>query len=171
MGQDGFEMVFGLAGALPVAAGRLAARGEMAGVGAAAAALRLFVRLGEPRPAPLGEIEILVTLGVPLAALALAAIGNGFVAGTPLTVRWMDDRGSCNDLPASHLTVVLRTLPRAATFARFQTLVHIPDTARRLRVSVLHTASGLRTCGEAACAPPFACGAWPGALAPRLVAH
>jgi hypothetical protein len=171
MGQDGFEMVFGLAGALPIAARRLAACGEAAGAGATAAALRLFVRLGEPRPAPLGEIEILATLGVPLAALALAPIGSGFVAGAPLAILWMDDQGSCAHLPESHLTVVLRTLPRAATFARFQATVRIPGSGRTLRFSVLHTGSGLRTSGEAACAPPCSFGSRPGVLAPRLATH
>ncbi len=168
MGQDGFEMVFGLAGTLPIAERRWVACGQMAG---APARRRLFVRLGEPRPAPPGEMEVLVTLGVPLAALALAPIGSGFVAGTPLTILWVDDKGSCTGLPDSHLTVVLRTLPRAATFARFQTVVRIPDTGRTLRFSVQHTNSGLRTSGEAACARPCASGECPGALAPSLVAH
>jgi hypothetical protein len=108
---------------------------------------------------------------VPLAALALAPIGSGFVAGSPLTIAWVDGEGSCTDLPESHLTVVLRTLPRTATFARFQTTVLIPDTGRTLRFSVLHTSSGLRTSGEARCAPLSASGARPGVFPACLAAH
>ena len=169
MGQDGFEMVFGLAGALPIVERRLAAYGQAAGAGAPAPPL--VVRLGEPRSAPLGEMEILATLGVPLAALALAPIGSGFVAGSPLTIAWVDGEGSSTDLPESHLTVVLRALPRTATFARFQSTMRIPDTGRTLRFSVLHTTSGLRTSGEARCAPLSTFAARPGVFPSRLAAH
>jgi hypothetical protein len=170
MGRDGFEMVFGLAGGLPLTERRLAACAQAAAAGGAAAP-RLFVRLGEPRPAPLSEVcevEVPVTLGVPLASLALAPIGGGFVAGSPLAILWLDDQGSCTHLPDSRLTVVLRRLPGAATFARFQTVVRVPDAGRALRFSVLHTGSGLATSGEAAYAPPYAFGTRQETLAPRL---
>ncbi len=166
-----FEMVFGLAGGLPLTERRLTARGEAVAAAAGAAPPRLFVRLGEPRPTPPGEVEVPVTLGVPLASLALAPIGSGFVAGSPLAILWLDDQGICTDLPESHLTVVLRTLPGAATFARFQTSVRVPGAGRALRFSVLHASSGRRTSGEAAYAPPYAFGTRRNALAPRLVAH
>jgi hypothetical protein len=170
MGREGFEMVFGLAGGLPLTERRLAAYGEAAAVGGAVPR-RLFVRLGEPRPAPLSEVcevEVPVTLGVPLASLALAPVGSGFVAGSPLTIRWVDDQGSSTHLPDSHLTLVLRTLPGAATFARFQTVVRVPGAGRALRFSVLHAGSGLATSGEAAYAPPRVLAE---TLAPRFVTH
>jgi hypothetical protein len=174
MGRDGFEMVFGLAGGLPFTERRPAERAaaaETAAATAGAAAPRLFVRLGEPRPAPLGEMEVPVTLGVPLAALALAPVGSAFVAGSPLTSQWLDALGLWIPLPESHLTVVLRALPGAVTFARFQTTVRVPGEGRTLRFSVLHTSSGLRISGEAACVPPHAFGTRTGALSPPLVAH
>jgi hypothetical protein len=153
MGRGGFEMVFGLAGAQPVMARRRGMAAVELPVDAAAVrpvVRRLFVRLGEPARAALGGVDLPVTLGVPVAALALTPLGTGFVAETPLEIVATDETGRCTDLPASHLTIVLWGAPGAGTYARFQIVVRIREVGQALRFSVHHAVSGLWTSGEAA---------------------
>ncbi len=117
---------------------------------------RLIVRLGEPKPAGRGKMEIPVTLGVPVESLALTPKGGGYVAETPLAIVTMDDKGGRADLPASHLKVDLKTLPQAGTYARFQTAIRVRDIGQRLVFSVQDPVNGTAIWGEAELAPPQA---------------
>jgi VWFA-related protein len=103
---------------------------------------RLIVQLGEPRRARRGEMEIPVTLGVPVESLALVPKGSGYVAETPLAVVAMDEKGGRADLPSSKLQVVLKAPPKAGTYARFQTAVHVRDLGQRLVFSVQDPVDG-----------------------------
>lgn len=103
---------------------------------------RLIVRLGEPKRARHGEMEIPVTLGVPVESLALSPKGSGYVAETPLAIVAMDEKGGRSDLPPAHLEVALKTPPKAGTYARFQTTVHVRDLRQRLVFSVQDPVDG-----------------------------
>jgi VWFA-related protein len=115
---------------------------------------RLIVQLGAPKRVGRGQMEIPVTLGVPVESLALTPKGAGYVAETPLAVVAMDGQGGRADLPASHLAVALKAPPKAGTFARFQTAVRIRDTGQRLVFSVQDPVNGTAIWGEAEYAPP-----------------
>jgi VWFA-related protein len=121
--------------------------------GGAAEDRRLVVQLGEPRRASHGQLEIPVTLGVPVASLALTPQGAGYVAETPLAILATDEQGGRADLPPSHLKVRLRTLPKAGTFARFRTTIRVRDVGQTLVFTVLDPAKGSSLWGEAAYAP------------------
>jgi hypothetical protein len=114
---------------------------------------RLIVRLGAPKWAGRGQMEIPVTLGVPVESLALTPKGGGYVAETPLAIVTMDDKGGRADLPASHLKVDLKTPPRAGTYARFQTAIRVRDIGQRLVFSVQDPVNGTAIWGEAEFAP------------------
>jgi VWFA-related protein len=103
---------------------------------------RLIVQLGEPRRAGRGEMEIPVTLGVPVESLALIPKGSGYMAETPLAVVAMDEKGGRADLPSSKLQVALKAPPKAGTYARFQTAVHVRDLGQRLVFSVQDPVNG-----------------------------
>jgi VWFA-related protein len=133
--------------------------------GGAAGDRRLLVRLGEPRRAAHGLLEIPVTLGVPVESLALTARKSGFVAETPLAVLATDVKGRRADLPPTRLRVALRTLPRSGTFARFQTAILVRDIGQTLVFTVLDPVKGSSLWGEAAYAPQEAAGK--GAVARR----
>ncbi len=110
---------------------------------------RLIVQLGKPRRAGRGQVEIPVTVGVPVESLALMPKKTGFVAEAPLAVVAMDDRGGRADLPTSRLKVALETPPRAGTFARFQTVVRLRDTEQRLVFTVHDAVNGNALWGQA----------------------
>jgi VWFA-related protein len=114
---------------------------------------RLIVRLGEPRGAGRGQMEIPVTIGVPVESLALTPKGSGYVAATPLAVVAMDEKGGRADLPGSYLKVALKTPPQAGTYARFQTTVRVRDIGQRLVFSVQDPVNGTAIWGEANFAP------------------
>ncbi len=114
---------------------------------------RLIVRLGAPKPAGRGELEIPVTLGVPVESLALTPKGSGYLAETPLAVVAMDDKGGRADLPESRLRVALKGAPAAGTYARFQTAVRVRDRGQRLVFSVQDPLAGTALWGEAVYVP------------------
>jgi VWFA-related protein len=114
---------------------------------------RLIVQLGEPKWAGRKQMEIPVTLGVPVESLALTPKGGGYEAETPLAVVAMDDDGGRSDLPGSHLKVALKTPPPAGTYARFQTKVRVRDVGQRLVFSVQDPLNGTAIWGEAAYVP------------------
>jgi VWFA-related protein len=114
---------------------------------------RLIVRLGAPKAAGRGELEIPVTLGVPVESLALTPKGSGYLAETPLAVAAMDAKGGRADLPGSRLRVDLKAAPAAGTYARFETAIRVRDRAQRLVFSVRDPAAGTSLWGEAEYAP------------------
>ena len=103
---------------------------------------RLIVQLGEPKRVRRGEMEIPVTLGVPVESLALSPKGDGYMAETPLAIAVMDEKGGRADLPSSHLQVAMKAPPKAGTYARFQTAVHVRDLRQRLVFSVQDPVDG-----------------------------
>ncbi|HEX3556856.1 MAG TPA: VWA domain-containing protein [Thermoanaerobaculia bacterium] len=116
--------------------------------GGAADERRLIVQLGEPRRRG-RDLEVPVTLGVPVEALALTPQGKGYLAEVPLAVAAMDGNGGRADLPASHLKVVVATLPKTGTYARFQTVVRLREAGQRLVFTVPDPVSGQALWGEA----------------------
>src|SRR6185436_16257463 len=91
-------------------------------------ARRLLVELGEPRiKGRKGkDLEVPVTLGVPVEALALRADEKGgYRAELPLAIAAEDAAHQRADLPRTHLEVKIRQLPRAGTYARFQTVLQL----------------------------------------------
>jgi hypothetical protein len=115
---------------------------------------RLIVRLGEPKRAGRGRLEIPVTLGVPVESLALTPKGAGYIAETPLAVVAMDGKGGRADLPGSRLSVALTGAPKAGTYARFQTVVRVSDAGQRLVFSVQDPVAGTAIWGEVEYTPP-----------------
>ena len=157
MGQDGVEMVFGLAGDRQVAAGwrgRACLKIAELPLGSRPLVRRLFIHLGPPALPGEGETELPVTVGVPVACLPLAPLGSGFFAETRLAIRATDEAGCRAELAAAHLTLVLRMAPGAGVYARFRTVVRVRDVRQTLRFSILHPVDGSTTWGEAAYAPP-----------------
>lgn len=114
---------------------------------------RLIVQLGQPRRAGRGQVEVPVTLGVPVEALALTPKGRGYVAGTPLAVAAMDNQGGRTDLPGSRLQVEIQATPAAGTYARFQTVVKLRDTEQRLVFTVQDPVEGEAIWGDAVFMP------------------
>lgn len=114
---------------------------------------RLIVQLGEPRKAGRRQIEVPVTVGVPVSSLALTPQGNGYIAEAPLAVAAVDEKGGRSELPTSKLRVLVKEVPKGGGYARFQTLVKLRDAEQRLVFTVHDPVNGTVLWGEATVHP------------------
>jgi len=103
---------------------------------------RLGIEAGAPRASGRGELEIEVTLLLPVSALAIAADGGGFAAEVPLVAAALDKDGGRVDLPASLLHIHFAALPRAADVARFRSTLKLRRVDQRLVFAVPDATSG-----------------------------
>jgi hypothetical protein len=116
-------------------------------------AQRLIVQIGELRAAGRRKVEVPVTLGVPVEALALKPDGKGYLAETALAVASIDDGGERAELPTLRLQVKIQQVPPAGTYARFQTTVKLRRAGQRLVFTVHDAVTGSVMWGEAEVAP------------------
>lgn len=110
---------------------------------------RLIVQLGEPRRAGRKQIEVPVTIGVPVSSLALTPDGDGYIAETPLAAATVDEKGGRSELPSSKLRVRVKQVPKGGGYARFQTTVKLRDVEQRVVFTVHDPVSGSIIWGEA----------------------
>ena len=109
---------------------------------------RLRVALGDPRRISRTEIEVPVTLEVPLESLIVKPDGAGYLAETQLAIAIVDEKNRRADLPGSHLQVTLPQSPAAGTYARFRTVIRLRDVAQRLVFTVSNPGNNKATWGE-----------------------
>jgi hypothetical protein len=121
--------------------------------GGADAEKRLIVQLGEPKRAGRREIEVPVTLGVPVESLALTPKPGGYLAEAPLAVAAEDDKGARADLPTSRLQVTVKEVPPPGTYARFQLSFKVRNADQRLVFTVHDAVNGTALWGEARLRP------------------
>jgi VWFA-related protein len=114
---------------------------------------RLLVEIGAARKAGRRDVEVAVTLGVPVEALALIQGGKGYSAETPLAIAVEDREGGRADLPPLKLQVRIRDVPKRGTYARFQTKLRLRDVDQHLVFTVHDAVNGAAIWGEAGYAP------------------
>ncbi|HWM95409.1 MAG TPA: VWA domain-containing protein [Thermoanaerobaculia bacterium] len=103
---------------------------------------KLRVLLGKAKPLGRREIELAVTVGVPVEALALTPSGKGYIAEAPLAVAALDETGGRAEIPTSKLRVAVKEMPQAGGLARFQTVLRIRQAPQRLVFTVRDEVSG-----------------------------
>jgi VWFA-related protein len=109
----------------------------------------LRVELGQTRPAGRQEVEVAVTLGVPLAALQVTPSGKGYAAEAPLAVAAVDDKGRRASLPGSRLRVLFKEAPKAGGYARFKTVIKLRKAPQHIVFTVDDPVAGAVLWGEA----------------------
>lgn len=109
---------------------------------------RLIVEIGEARKAGRREVELAVTLGVPVEALALIQGSKGYSAETPLAIAVEDREGGRAELPPLKLQVRIKDVPQRGTFARFQTKLKLRDVDQHLVFTVHDAVNGDAIWGE-----------------------
>lgn len=114
---------------------------------------RLKVVLGKARPLGRWEIELPVTVGVPVEALALTPSGRGYVAEAPLAVAALDGQGGRAEIPLARLRVTVKEVPKAGGLARFETTLRLRRVPQRLVFTVRDEVNGDTMWQEVAFAP------------------
>jgi VWFA-related protein len=103
---------------------------------------QLRVEAGQPPAGGGGQLELPVTLLLPVSALAISAEGSGFVADVPLLVAALDKQGGRVDLPGSVLHFRFAAAPRANGVARFRTSLKLRRIDQRVVFAVPDAQSG-----------------------------
>ncbi|HWN41755.1 MAG TPA: VWA domain-containing protein, partial [Thermoanaerobaculia bacterium] len=103
---------------------------------------RLTILLGKTKPRGRREVELPITLGVPVEALALTPSGRGYVAEAPLAVVALDDQGGRTEIPLAKLRVAIKKVPEAGGLARFQTTLRLRRAPQRLVFTVRDEVNG-----------------------------
>jgi VWFA-related protein len=103
---------------------------------------KLKVVLGKARPFGRREIDLPVTVGVPVEALALTPSGRGYIAEMPLAVAALDGEGGRAEIPLAKLRVAVKDLPKAGGLARFETTLRLRRAPQRLVFTVRDEVSG-----------------------------
>ncbi|HEX3127963.1 MAG TPA: VWA domain-containing protein [Thermoanaerobaculia bacterium] len=104
---------------------------------------RLKIVLGKERPLGRQEMELPVTVGVPVEALALTPSGRGYIAEAPLAVAALDEKGGRAEIPTSKLRVAVKEPPKAGGYARFQTTLRLRRALQRLVFTVRDEVNGI----------------------------
>jgi len=96
----------------------------------------LRVELGAPRRAGLREIEVPLTLGIPVEAVSFLAMGDAYRAELPLHVTSFDRQDTAVELPPTVLRVIVRKVPPAGELLRFESTLRIRSGEKRLRFTI-----------------------------------
>jgi VWFA-related protein len=103
---------------------------------------RLRVLLGTRKAFGRQEMEVPVTVGVPVEALALTPSGKGYIAEAPLAVAALDEKGGRAEIPTARLRVAVKELPKAGGYARFETKLRLRRAPQRLVFTVRDEVNG-----------------------------
>jgi VWFA-related protein len=103
---------------------------------------RLRIVLGKAQPVGRQELEVAVTVGVPVEALALTPSGRGYVAEAPLAVAALDARGGRAEIPTARLRVAVKEPPKGGGYARFQTTLRLRRAPQKLVFTVRDEVNG-----------------------------
>ena len=104
---------------------------------------RLRIVLGKERPRGGQEMDLPVTVGVPVEALALTPSGRGYIAEAPLAVAALDEKGGRAEIPTSKLRVAVKEPLKSGGYARFQTTLRLRRAPQRLVFTVRDEVNGV----------------------------
>jgi VWFA-related protein len=114
---------------------------------------RLRIVLGKGKALGRHEMEVPVTVGVPVEALALTPSGKGYIAEAPLAVAALDRKGGRAEIPTAKLRVAVKEPPKAGGYARFETTLRLNRAPQRLVFTVRDEVNGTTLWQEIAIQP------------------
>lgn len=103
---------------------------------------------GRPHRRAAKTVQVPITLGVPVESLAFTRQGKGYAAEVPLAIEAEDGQRRRAGLPPLRLRVTLDEIPKAGTFARFRTVLQLPNAGQRLVFTVQDPATGKTLWGQ-----------------------
>lgn len=112
------------------------------------AAKRIDVALGTPRRGEKGQMELPVTLQLPVEALPLTAADAGYQTEISFGATALDADGRIWDVAGQRLEASFPDLPKSGTLARFQTVVQVHRGGQRLVFAVPDMLGGTSLWGE-----------------------
>lgn len=118
------------------------------------------MQVGRPVPAGRKEMEVPVTLAIPLSSMTLVPFEGKYVAELELRVSALDDKGNRAEVPVIPIRLTSEQEPpkdgtgQPAGHVRYETRLKLRRTGHRLVLAVFDPLSGKITTAEADVAPP-----------------
>lgn len=107
-----------------------------------ASAAPLGARLGEPKKAGIGKVEVPIDVIIPVNELTFLPQQNGFVAQAELRFAVLDDKGNMADIPVIPLVMQSERLPAEGDLTRYQTSLKMRKRSHDLVISLYDVATG-----------------------------
>ncbi|HEX5759857.1 MAG TPA: VWA domain-containing protein [Thermoanaerobaculia bacterium] len=114
----------------------------------------LPIQVGEIRKGGRREIEVPLTVAIPVDAITVVPVGDKWVAELELRVAAVDEDGRRAPVPVVPLTVTTPTKPEAGKHIPYSTTVRLRRAKQRLIVAVFDRASGVLLSAEVEVVPP-----------------
>jgi VWFA-related protein len=104
-------------------------------------ALQMPIKVGEPKRGRRGQIELPITLGLPVDLMTVVPVGGKHAAKLELRFAASDDKGATSQIPVVPVTLTSATPPRPGGFVRYETTVTLRGPANHLVVAAYDLAS------------------------------
>ena len=112
-------------------------------------AIPMPMRLGKPVKRKRGELEIPVTLALPVDALTVVHVNGQYTSRLELRAAVSDAKGNRSNVPSVPLTLASEKAPRSGRYVRYETRITLPGSARHLVVAVFDPLNGKVSTAEA----------------------
>lgn len=112
-------------------------------------AIPMPMRLGKPVKRKRGELEIPVTLALPVNVLTVVHVNGQYTSRLELRAAVADAKGNRSNVPSIPLTLSADKAPRPGGYVRYDTRILLPPSARHLVVAVYDPMSGKISTAEA----------------------
>jgi len=112
-------------------------------------AIPMPMRLGKAVKRKRGELEIPVTLALPVNVLTLLHVNGRYTSQLELRAAVADAKGNRSNVPSVPLTLSAGKAPRRGGYVRYDTRLMVPPSARHLVVAVYDPLSGKISTAEA----------------------
>ncbi len=106
-------------------------------------AVPLVARLGQPKRAGLGKVEVPIEVLIPLHALTFLPDKDGYTAQVELRVAVLDEDGATSDVPVIPLTLSGKQLPAEKATSVYRNQIKMRKKKHDLVVSLYDVASGM----------------------------
>lgn len=116
-------------------------------------AIPMPMRLGKPVKRKRGELEIPVTLALPVNVLTVVRVNGQYTSRLELRAAVADAKGNRSNVPSVPLTLSAEKAPRPGGYVRYDTRIMLPGSARHLVVAVYDPLSGKISTAEADVSP------------------
>lgn len=114
---------------------------------------RMMVKLEEPEPQGRREMELPVTLGIPVAGFTALPVDGRYVADLVLHVFALDDQGRRSDIPGVPIRVATQEPPPEGRYVPYSTRLRLRQTGQHLVLAVFDPVSGRISTAEFDTAP------------------
>jgi VWFA-related protein len=104
--------------------------------------LQMPIKVGTPTRSRRGDLELPITLGLPVSIMTVVPVGNKFAAQLELRFAASDDLGNDSEVPVVPVTLTSDHPPTAGHFVRYDTKLTLRGKANHLVAAIYDPLSG-----------------------------